>query len=163
MAIPSEKVLDLIKNFLTRQDQLLEYIAKAERSREVRDEKMLKALQAMAGITPLPAAAIDIVPILEKYGVLKMANDWLVETVDLSTARDKTEITNLEGALALTIFRNTGSFDLYLQRAGDSTKITVDALTYPQTFLIDNFDIEKVWITNTAQSASATIIKFFRT
>jgi len=100
----------------------------------------------------------------EEYGVLKRANNWLVKTIDLATARSTPEeITELANALSLTIFRNTGTFTLYLQKKDDTKKITVDALTYPQTLLIDWFDIEKVFVVNTAQSGlSAQILKFFR-
>jgi len=105
-----------------------------------------------------------ILSALETHGVLKRANSWYVKTIDLATARSNAEeLTDLENALSLTIFRNTGTFVLYLQINDDTHKITVDALTYPQTLLIDWFDIRKVWITNTAQSGlSATILKFFK-
>ena len=138
---------------------------------------MLTLLRTISGVAPVlpPATTVEVVGFtkealetflaeFEKYGVLKRANNWLVETIDLATARDEKEITTLADALALTIYRNTGSFDLYLVGASESQKITVDALTYPQTITIDDFDIKQVWITNTAQSGdSAEIIKFFRT
>jgi len=54
MAIPSEKILDLLKNFLTRQDQLLEYIAKAEKSREARDQEILETLLKIASALGVP-------------------------------------------------------------------------------------------------------------
>ena len=101
---------------------------------------------------------------LEKYGVLKRANDYLVETVNLATVRAQPlEFPSLANALSVTIFRNTGTFNLYLQEPRDNKKIIIDALTYPQTLLIDFFDIDKVFISNSAQSGlSATIIKFFK-
>jgi len=141
---------------------------------------MLALLRTLSGVAPVlpptaPATTVEVVGFtkeametflaeFEKFGVLKRANNWLVETIDLGTVRDKEEITTLADALALTIYRCTGTFDLFLVGAGDSQKITVDALTYPQTITIDDFDIKQVWITNTAQSGdSAEIIKFYRT
>jgi len=101
---------------------------------------------------------------LEEYGVLKRATDWLVVDIDLAKVRPSPEeVTELANALSLTIFRNTGTFVLYLQQKDDTKKITVDALTYPQTLLIDWVDIQKVFITNTAQSGlTAQILKFFK-
>lgn len=101
---------------------------------------------------------------MEEYGALKRATDWLVATIDLGKARSTPEeITELANALSLTIFRTGGTFTLYLQLKDDTKKITVDALTFPQTLLIDWMDIQKVFVTNTAQSGlTATILKFFR-
>jgi len=169
--VPEPTLLDLFQGFFHRQDKLLEYMAETQR-------QMLMLLRTISGVPTLPPTPITSVEVagiteevlekllaeFEKYGVLKRANNWLVETIDLGTARDKEEITTLADALALTIYRCTGTFDLYLVGAGDSQKITVDALTYPQTITIDDFDIKQVWITNTAQSGlSAEIIKFYRT
>jgi len=162
-------------------------MAEALRAREARDREMLNLLRdirdllkgAPPVIPPPPLPGVSQVELvkptleefvtmiadaLEKHGALKRANDWYVATIDLSTARTTpTEITELANALSLAIFRNTGSFVLYCQTKDDTKKITVDALTYPQTLLIDWFDIKKVFITNTAQSGlSATILKFFR-
>ena len=101
---------------------------------------------------------------MEEYGALKRATDWLVVDISLATARTTpTEITELANALSLIIFRSTGTFTLYLKKKDDTKKITVDALTYPQTLLIDWFDIDHVYITNTSQSGlTAQILKFFR-
>lgn len=150
------------------------------RAKEAREREMLEVLKeirdALKGAPPPPppppptgfptlAEIRDaIIEALEKHGVLKRANDFYVATIDLATARAQpTEITDLANSLSLCIFRNTGTFDLYLKLKSDEKKITVDALTYPQTFLIDWFDIDHVFIKNTAQSgASAVIIKFFK-
>jgi len=153
------------------------------RAKEAREREMLELLREIRDLlkgappTPAPPPPLGVVTIrnldelktmikeaMDEYGVLKRANDWLVVTIDLATARSTpTEITELANALSLTIFRNTGTFTLYLQLKDDTKKITVDALTYPQTLLIDWMDIEKVFITNTAQSGlTATILKFFR-
>lgn len=89
------------------------------------------------------------------------ADDLKVYTFDLGTARDKTDVespTMPANTIALTIWRNTGSFDLYIQKADDNHKITVDAITYPQTFLLDNFNLKNLWITNTAQSGKTAIL-----
>ena len=99
---------------------------------------------------------------LEKYAALQLADDLHVETIDLSvdrsTAAKIEELPKLVG-LALTMFRNTGTFDLYLNVKDDEHKITFDAITYPQTFLLDWFKVKKVYIGNAAQSGkSATLI-----
>ena len=150
------------------------------RAKGAREQEMLELLRQIRDLlkgAPLPPPPPPptgfptlteirdtILEALEKHGVLKRANDFYVASIDLASARNTpTEITELANALSLTIFRNTGTFTLYLQVKDDPHKITVDALTYPQTLLIDWFDIQKVWITNTAQSGlSATILKFFK-
>jgi len=155
------------------------------RAKEAREREMLELLREIRDLLrggppppppPPPGTAIEVVKptlqeletmianALEKHGALKRANDWRVATISLATARSTPEeITELANALSLTIFRNTGTFVLYLQKKDDAKRITVDALTWPQTLLVDWFDIEKVFITNSAQSGlSATILKFFR-
>jgi len=91
----------------------------------------------------------------EKYGALKFADDLYVETIDLSKDRSTDtkieEFSKLKG-IALTIFRNTGTFDLYINAKDDSHKLTFDALTYPQTFLLDWFHVKAIYIGNTVQS-----------
>lgn len=99
---------------------------------------------------------------LEKYAALRLADDLHVETIDLSVDRSTAakigEFPKLVG-LALTMFRNTGTFDLYLNVKDDEHKITFDAITYPQTFLLDWFKVKKVYVGNAAQSGkSATLI-----
>jgi len=92
---------------------------------------------------------------LEKHGALKFADDLYVETIDLSKDRSTSnkieEFSKLKG-IALTIFRNTGTFDLYINEKDDNHKLTLDALTYPQTFLLDWFRLKTVYIGNAAQS-----------
>jgi len=161
-----------------------EFMSESLRAKEAREREILDLLREIRDLlkgaptppapppTPSPPPGFPtlteiqntILEALEKHGVLKRATDFYVATIDLATARSKpTEITELASALSLTIFRNTGTFTLYLQKNDDAHKITVDALTYPQTLLIDWFDIQKVYITNTAQSGfSATILKFFK-
>jgi len=155
-AIPSEKIFDKISQFLTRQDALLEYIAKAEKSRETRDQKILETLLAIA--TALGAGVPGAVTLVKP---LPYADDLRVYTFDLSTAREKKDVEapNMPAnTVALTIWRNSGTFDLFIQRADDAHKITVDAITYPQTFLLDDFDLKNLWITNTAQSGDEAIL-----
>lgn len=139
--------------------------------------ELLTDIKGLLTVAPPPAGAVNIanlneikamiIEAIEQHGALKRANDLYVKTIDLSTARGKpTEMADLAppGAIAMTIFRNTGSFDLYLQKAEDTRKFTIDALTYPQNLLIDWFDFEKVYIVNTAQSGlSATIIVWKKT
>jgi len=158
MAIPSEKILDKISQFLTRQDALLEYIAKAEKSRETRDEKILETLLAIAKAL---GAAVPGVPAVSLVKTLPYADDLEVYTFDLGTAREKKDVKapNMPAnTIALTIWRNTGTFDLYIQKADDAHKVTVDAITYPQTFLLDDFDLKNLWVTNTAQSGKEAIL-----
>lgn len=92
---------------------------------------------------------------LEKYGALRFTDDLHVETVDLSV--DRSAATNIQefktlAGVALTVFRTTGTFDLYLNQKDDKHKLTFDALTYPQTFLLDWFHVKTVYIGNSAQS-----------
>jgi len=93
---------------------------------------------------------------LEKHGALKFADDLYVETIDLSKDRSTDakieEFPKLKG-IALTIFRNTGTFDLYINEKDDYHKLTFDTLTYPQTFLLDWFRLKTIYIGNTAQAA----------
>jgi len=109
---------------------------------------------------PSPADYIDVVAHgLRKHGALMLAKDYHVETIDLSSARDPPEEFPKLSGIALTVFKNSGTFDLYLNEKDDYHKLTFDSLTYPQTFLIDWFDIKTVYIGNTAQSGqSATLI-----
>ena len=102
----------------------------------------------------------------EGFGILRLANDCYVETIDLGTDRSAAakirEFSKLKG-IALTILKNTGTFDLYLNEKDDLHKIPVDALTYPQTLLIDWFKLKTVYIGNTAQSGKeATLIAWKR-
>jgi len=93
---------------------------------------------------------------LEKHGVLKLADDLHVETIDLgkdrSTDAKIEEFPKLKG-IALTIFRNTGTFDLYINEKDDYHKLTFDALTYPQTFLLDWFRLKTLFIGNPKDQA----------
>jgi len=90
---------------------------------------------------------------LEKHGALKLADDLHVETIDLGKDRSSSdkieEFSKLKG-IALTIFRNTGTFDLYINEKDDYHKLTFDALTYPQTFLLDWFRVKTIYIGNAA-------------
>lgn len=96
---------------------------------------------------------------LREYGLLRLCSDYHVETIDLSTARDPPEeFAKLRG-IALTIFRSTGTFDLYLNTKEETRRITFDAIVYPQTFLIDWFRFKTIYIGNTAQAGlSVTLI-----
>jgi len=93
---------------------------------------------------------------LEKHGALKFADDLYVQTVDLSVDRSTDakieEFPKLKG-IALTIFRNNGTFDLYINEKDNEHKLNFDALTYPQTFLLDWFRLKTIFIGNTAQAA----------
>jgi hypothetical protein len=146
--------------------------AQAERRQKILDlltdiRDLLKAPGAAPPPGSFPSLA-DLQRMIEaamnNYGVLQRANNFYVKTIDLSTANSNpSELTDLENAMALTILTNTGTFNLILQVNDDNHKITINSLTWPQTLLIDWFDIKKVWITNTEQSGqNATIIKFFR-
>jgi len=100
------------------------------------------------------------------YGQLRLADDLYVEEIDLGIARpepkDFSATLALPETLALTIFRATGTFDLYLQKADEAHKITFNPIMYPQTFLLDNFKLKKVYITNTAQAGQTAVIIAWR-
>jgi len=114
------------------------------------------------GVTPAPAptAYIDVVAHgLQKYGALILAKDLYVDTIKFDTARATPEEFPKFTGVALTIFRNDGTFVLYMNEKDDYHKLTIDALTYPQTLLIDWFNLKTIYITNTAQAGkSATLI-----
>jgi len=113
------------------------------------------------GVPPAPAPRdyINVVAHgLKTYGSLIFADDLYVETIDLATDRSTDakiqEFTTLSG-IALTIYRCDGTFDLYLNKKDDYHKITVDALTYPQTLLIDWCKIKTIYIGNAVQSGKS--------
>jgi len=108
---------------------------------------------------PSPSSYIDVVAHgLRKHGALLLANDYYVETIDLTVARSPAlEFPKLSG-IALTIFSNNGTFDLYMNVKDAPHKITVAALTYPQTLLIDWFNITTTYIGNTAQAAGTAAV-----
>jgi len=114
------------------------------------------------GVPPAPAPSDYINVIahgLKEHGSLLFAEDLFLETIDLgvdrSTSAKIQEFSTLSG-IALTIFRCDGTFDLYINEKEDHHKITVDALTYPQTLLIDWCKIKTVYVGNSAQSGKST-------
>jgi hypothetical protein len=109
---------------------------------------------------PAPSAYVDVVAHgLNKFGGLRLAKDLHVETIAFDHARDPPEEFPKLTGIALTIYKNDGTFDLYLNQKDTYHKITVDALTYPQTLWVDWFDLKTVYIGNTAQAGlSATLI-----
>ena len=102
---------------------------------------------------------------LKRYGALFLANDLHVETIDLgkdrSTSDKIEELPKLRG-IALTIFRSTGTFDLYINVKDDYHKLTFDALTYPQTFLLDWFRAKTFYVGNAAQSGKTLVLVAWR-
>jgi len=98
---------------------------------------------------------------LTTYSALQFADDLYVQTVDLSvdrsTAAKIEEFSKLKG-IALTIFSNTGTFDLYINQKDSEHKITLTALTYPQTFLLDWFRLKTIYIGNSAQSGKSAVL-----
>lgn len=105
-----------------------------------------------------------IIDALTQYALLKRSNDLLVVSIDLSTPRQHpTEISDFADSLSITIFQNTGTFTLYINKASVDHSIIISPLGYPQMLVIDWLDIKKIFITNAAQvGQSAQIIKFFR-
>jgi hypothetical protein len=97
---------------------------------------------------------------LEKYDSLRLANDLHVETVDLGVDRSTSdkieEFPKLKG-IALTIFRATGSFDLYINEKDDYHKLDFDAISYPQTFLL-GFRAKTFYIGNAAQTGKSVVL-----
>ena len=109
-----------------------------------------------------PAVPTEVyVEALRKYGGLLLADDLYVETIDLgkdrSTSAKIEEFPKLKG-IALTIFSNTGTFDLYINEKDDYHKLTFNALTYPQTFLLDWFRARTFYIGNAVQSGKELIL-----
>ncbi len=109
--------------------------------------------------TPSPSAYVDVVGKgMETFGALRLADDYIVKTIDLGTAHSvPLEIPDLTG-IALTIFTLTGTIDLYINKKDDPHKMTFTALTYPQTFLIDWVNIKDVWVGNTAQAGLTCVL-----
>ncbi|MEM1509658.1 MAG: hypothetical protein QW291_07140 [Thermofilaceae archaeon] len=48
--------------------------------------------------------------------------------------------------------------ELYLQKADENRKIAFEPIAYPQTFLIDWFRVEHVYIANVAQPGKEAVI-----
>lgn len=98
---------------------------------------------------------------LQKYEALRLADDLHVETIDLGV--DRSTVAKIEefpkiAGIALTIFRCTGTADIYLNEKDDYHKITFDEVTYPQTFFIDWFKLKTVYVGNVAQSGKTLVI-----
>lgn len=119
-------------------------------------------------VPPVPAIALPkeefrkiYEEALEKYEALRLADDLHVETIDLgvdrSTAPKIEEFPKLTG-IALTILKCTGTVDVYLNKKDDYHKITLEEITYPQTFLLDNFKVKTIHVGNTVQTGKALII-----
>jgi len=88
-----------------------------------------------------------------------MASNLAVAKIDLGVARpNPVEVSELTPAVSLTIYRLTGTLELYLQKPDEKHKITFDPIAYPQTFLIDWFNVEHVYITNAAQPGKEVVI-----
>jgi len=104
--------------------------------------------------------------VLQKFGALKFANDLHVETIDLSKDRSTSdkieEFSKLKGALALTVFRLTGSMDLYINKKDDYHKLPFDAIEYPQTFLLGWFQAETFYVGNSPQQGKQAILVAWR-
>jgi hypothetical protein len=157
---------------MSEKDALLRKLAELVKWPEEKLDRMISLLEDIkAALTAAPPVAgavtianLDevrdtIVEALETYGALRMANDLYVYTLDLSTERaTPKEIPELADSISLTLFRCDGTFTIYLQSATETRKFTFDAITYPQTFLLDNFKIVHVYVTNTAQAGKSAII-----
>ena len=122
---------------------------------------------------PIPAMALPreefrevYLEALREYGGLSLADDLHVETIDLgkdrSTSAKIEEFPKLTG-IALTIFRNTGTFDLYINVKDDYHKVTFEALTYPQTFMLDWFRAKTFYVGNAAQSGEEVVLIAWKT
>ena len=159
---------------MSREDTLLRRLLERVKFPEEKLDSIISLLtdiKKLLTVAPPPVGAVTIanldeikatiVEAIEQHAVLKRANDLYVATISLATERKTpTEIPELApvGAVALTIFRTTGTFTLYLQKADDTHKISFDALTYPQSFLLDHFDLQKVYLTNVADSGKEAVI-----
>jgi len=175
-----DEVIDLLVRMEKRQIELLEIIA--GRPPTVAPAPPVAPPRVVV-LPPVPAAPAEWKPVTDRLDkifmelgvvgedlkevkatlapILLRANSYHVETIDLTTARTDAEFTTLQG-FALTVFKCGGTISLKFN-AKSEDKITIDALTYPQTLLIDWFDFTKVYVTNTAQSGlSATLISWKR-
>jgi len=143
---------------------LIEFRKIVEEIRALREKPPPPAVRIPGQFPPAaPSAYVDVVAHgLRKHGALLMSKDYHVEVVDLAVDRSTSaliqEFPTLSG-IALTVFKCAATFDLYMNKKDDYHKITIDALTYPQTLLIDWFDISTVYIGNTASAGNtATLI-----
>lgn len=97
---------------------------------------------------------------LKKHGALKFADDLHVETIDLSvdrsTAAKIQEFPKLKG-IALNLYKNTGTADIYLNMKDDYHKLTVEEVE-PPGFLLDWFKVKTVYVGNEAQTGKQLII-----
>lgn len=97
---------------------------------------------------------------LEKYEALRLADDLHVETIDLGkdrTAKAIGEFPKLAG-IGLTILKCTGTVDIYINKKDDYHKITLDAIEYPQTFVLDWFKVRTIHVGNVAQTGKQLVI-----
>lgn len=97
----------------------------------------------------------SLVESLEKHAALKFADDLHVETIDLgvdrSTPAKIKEFPKLKG-IALTIFRCTGTADIYINHKNVDHKVTFDEIEYSQTFMLDWFEVETIYVGNAVQT-----------
>ena len=89
------------------------------------------------------------------------SNNYIVVTLDLSTARSEFETSSVWGQ-AVTVYRCTGTFDLKLGDKAMDT-ITITPLVYPAMLVFDKVEFSKFFVRNTAQPGSeATLIVWRR-
>jgi len=98
---------------------------------------------------------------LERFEALRLADDLYVQSIDLkvdrSTAAKIEEFPKLVG-IALTIFKCTGTADLYLNKKDDEHKITLEPIDYPQTFGLEWFKVRTIYVGNAVQAGRELVI-----
>jgi len=108
--VPSARLLDLLSRFISRTDELLGYIAEAEKRREIRDQKILEALEIIAGKAPPEI-------------VIPPATRELVETITREVARET--ITEIREVIREVIPKPTGALRHYASLTTTSSYQTV--------------------------------------
>lgn len=88
------------------------------------------------------------------------ANTYSVVTIDLGMERSSLVQFPI-GGFAMTVFSNTGTFDLKL---GDKTTdvITISPLTYPAMLTFDRVEFDKFFVRNTAQAGRQAVLIVWR-
>jgi len=111
---------------------------------------------------PAPTIGRVFLAALGAHGVRQTSKDLHVETVDLSkdrsTASAVEELTKLGEAIRLTVYKNNGTFDLYINAKDDYHKLNITSLTWPSQLEFDAHDFKKLWIGNTAQASGTEAV-----
>jgi len=108
--VPSARLLDLLSRFISRTDEVLGYIAEMERSREIRDPKILEALEVIAG-----KAAPEV--------VIPPATRELIETITRQVVT--ATVTEIREVIKEVIPKPTGSLRDYGSKTTTADYVTI--------------------------------------